>query len=46
LRFNEADPPSDNVVQWDADGIRSPGAAGDPWQLCHHLVEVVPVDQR
>ena len=46
LRFHEADPPSDNVVQWDPDGVRSPGAAGDPWQLGHHLVEVVPVDQR
>ncbi len=46
LRFHEADPPSDDVVQWDADGVRSPGAAGDPWQLGHHLVEVVPVDQR
>jgi hypothetical protein len=46
LGFQEADPPSDNVVQWDADSVRSPGAAGDPWQLGHHLVEVVPVDQR
>jgi hypothetical protein len=46
LCFHEADPASDDVFQWDADGVRSPGAAGDTWQLGHHLVEVVPVDQR